>query len=424
MAKAITRTRAEVGRDPAPMRLCARESAGPEGEAAPPPRSRDVFAAAERIRDVTWAMRGHGFDPSTCDQLEELAASILSASALRDPTDRRASKLSEVLQYLEHRIETLLERSVDADPPAPEPAEPDHHPLQGTPNGAARPANGFAGMLVKTTLRERDVATLDAGLASTPAPQAEFQSARSAVDAEDGEEDADTAARSPLVDAETALEAPASVSSPGQQFEATATEAFAPAISMQNHEVGWQSSDDISELAHDVLDDLEPVAPVADRAAGAELAVEPGRGLHAAAVALGLPAAIAAEPANAAQSSASHDAGASAAGGLPPEAGLPLIEPADPSLSLPEPIDPDAVSPALQEAAAVLLEVDRHADMPGLEKVTAGGGPRTLCGAGALARVTVVSTSKPYFLEAVGLLRAYNARNPTYPRLHCSHSLL
>src|SRR5258708_19368580 len=55
MAEAITRTRAEV--------------AEPANAASPAPRSPqpgDVFAAAERIRDVTWAMRGHGFDPGTC----------------------------------------------------------------------------------------------------------------------------------------------------------------------------------------------------------------------------------------------------------------------------------------------------------------------------------------------------------------------
>src|SRR5947209_6342921 len=122
MAKAITRTRAEVAGIPADT-ASPSEAAGHDGEAAPPPRSRDVFAAAERIREVTWAMRGHGFDPSTCDQLEELAAAILSASALRDPSDRRASKLSDVLRYLEHRIETLLVGSHDgeASEPAPEP---------------------------------------------------------------------------------------------------------------------------------------------------------------------------------------------------------------------------------------------------------------------------------------------------------------
>src|SRR5579862_1478008 len=95
MAKAITRTRAEI------------DEMKPASRPMPPPselvESGDIFATAERIRDVTWAMRGHGFDPSTCDQLEELAGSILSASSLNDPTDRRARKLSEVLHYLEHR---------------------------------------------------------------------------------------------------------------------------------------------------------------------------------------------------------------------------------------------------------------------------------------------------------------------------------
>ena len=99
MAQAITQTRAEVAE------LKAETAIGPLPQAPPG----DVFAAAERIRDVTWAMRGHGFDPATCGQLEELAATILSASALRDPTDHRARKLGEVLQYLEHRIAKLID---------------------------------------------------------------------------------------------------------------------------------------------------------------------------------------------------------------------------------------------------------------------------------------------------------------------------
>ena len=112
MAQAITQTRAEV----AEIKAEAAGASGPLPQ-APPPRG-DVFAAAERIRDVTWAMRGHGFDPATCGQLEELAATILSASALRDPTDRRAHKLGEVLQYLEHRIAKLIDSCAE-DPAAP-----------------------------------------------------------------------------------------------------------------------------------------------------------------------------------------------------------------------------------------------------------------------------------------------------------------
>ena len=147
MAKAITRTRAEVAEIRADG-AAAPGQARDNGDAAPPPRPRDVFAAAERIRDVTWAMRGHGFDPSTCNQLEELAGTILSASALRDPTDHRAVKLSEVLQYLERRIDGLLESCADGDTAEPElesELELDSVPgLDSEPKHTNGHTNGFA----------------------------------------------------------------------------------------------------------------------------------------------------------------------------------------------------------------------------------------------------------------------------------------
>lgn len=124
MAEAITRTRAEVAEirpDVTPASTASAAAAPPSGP--PGPRTGEVFAAAERIRDVTWAMRGHGFDPATCEQLEELAASILSASALRDPADHRASKLAEVLQYLERRIGSLLESCEEAEAAQRAPSE-------------------------------------------------------------------------------------------------------------------------------------------------------------------------------------------------------------------------------------------------------------------------------------------------------------
>jgi hypothetical protein len=117
MAKAITRARAEVA-EINPVAVSGLVSPRPAGPAPPTREGADssgIFATAERIRDVTWAMRGHGFDPSTCDQLEELAGSILSASSLRDPTDRRACKLGEVLHYLEHRIDAMLQSCVESD---------------------------------------------------------------------------------------------------------------------------------------------------------------------------------------------------------------------------------------------------------------------------------------------------------------------
>ncbi len=205
MAETITRTRAEVaeiGSDAAAPPQSARSDSA-ASPLPPPPQPRDVFAAAERIRDVTWAMRGHGFDPSTCDQLEELAASILSASSLRDPSDRRASKLSEVLQYLEHRISMLLESCRDGDASAREPApEPDHHAFEPAPAGKARPESGFVGPFVMEE-RELDAADL-AGPASPPSPWTDSRS--TPVAAQDDAVEGDAAALSPPPAAEMAVQ--------------------------------------------------------------------------------------------------------------------------------------------------------------------------------------------------------------------------
>jgi hypothetical protein len=83
------------------------KAAAPKTETRSGP-AQDIFAAAERLQDLTWTMRERGFDVSICTQIEELAAAILSASSLRDPADRRAQKLGVVLRYLERRIETML----------------------------------------------------------------------------------------------------------------------------------------------------------------------------------------------------------------------------------------------------------------------------------------------------------------------------
>ncbi len=126
MARAIAQTRAETGADG--------PEAGPHGKARAAPASSTVLAAAERIQDVAWTMRERGLDPRVCEQIEALAASILSASSLRDPDDHRAGKLAEVLQYLEHRIDALLETC--AGMPATEPA-----PTADVPTAEEAPAD-------------------------------------------------------------------------------------------------------------------------------------------------------------------------------------------------------------------------------------------------------------------------------------------
>jgi hypothetical protein len=120
MAKAITMTRAEV------TEIGPQAQARDKGPEAPPANvqaSPQILGTAERIADVAWTMRERGFDPKTCDQIEALAASILSVPFLRDTDDQRTHQLSEVLVYLERRVNTMLEAygsapSVEAQAPS------------------------------------------------------------------------------------------------------------------------------------------------------------------------------------------------------------------------------------------------------------------------------------------------------------------
>ena len=74
----------------------------------------DIFAVAERLQDLAWTLRERQIETATCVQIEELAATILSAFALRDPADRRAQRLGQALGYLEQRLEAMLAGSVAA----------------------------------------------------------------------------------------------------------------------------------------------------------------------------------------------------------------------------------------------------------------------------------------------------------------------
>ena len=99
MARAISTTRAEVA-DIAP--------------AAKPPGPPDIAGSAERLQEVAWTMRERGIEPATCDQIEAVAAAILTAASLRDPGDLRVQKLGEALGYLERRICAMIEEAASA----------------------------------------------------------------------------------------------------------------------------------------------------------------------------------------------------------------------------------------------------------------------------------------------------------------------
>jgi hypothetical protein len=346
MAQAITRTRAEVaeiGSDTA----ARPESARPDGESSPvpgPPQPRDVFAAAERIRDVTWAMRGHGFDPSTCDQLEELAASILSASSLRDPTDHRASKLSQVLQYLECRIDTLLESCADGEASASEP----------TP----KPKNGFASPFVAED-REPNGVEAKAAPASPLSQQIKFHDAPVAARDDTEGHAAASEHRDPPPDSDP----PTSVAELRPAPPEGTDNGSEPTIPAQNHKDGAQTSDDAAQSSQLVVEGVEPIAPFAGHAAVSALAARNG-----------------AEPSTAVAAPDDLAAGAVRAAGTPPRdalgAFLPTVE-LPGSRVLPKSPEVQAASAAVREAAAraFLPEIEMRAEMPGFNAARMGGMP-------------------------------------------------
>jgi hypothetical protein len=112
----------------------------------------DALAAVERLQDLAWTMREHGLDAATCEHIEILASTILSASWLRDPNDRRAQTLSEALGHLERRIDSMIaaaKEGATAHPEAPseETAGPIKEASEPTEPRSLRSDSGDAGAL-------------------------------------------------------------------------------------------------------------------------------------------------------------------------------------------------------------------------------------------------------------------------------------
>ena len=92
----------------------ARAAEEEDPHAAPPVPQQGVAAAAGRLRAMAIRLRACGIGLETSEQIEQLAETLRSATALHDPTDHRAQKLSEVLQYLEFRMDQMLDSHAQA----------------------------------------------------------------------------------------------------------------------------------------------------------------------------------------------------------------------------------------------------------------------------------------------------------------------
>ncbi|MCC2113402.1 MAG: protein phosphatase CheZ [Hyphomicrobiales bacterium] len=98
----------------------------------------DILGSAERIQEIAWTLRESGGSETACDEIDVQVTEIYTACSFQDLTGQRIQKVVQVLHYLEHRLDAMIEIwGIDDQPttrrPAPRPGDtrPDAHLLNG-----------------------------------------------------------------------------------------------------------------------------------------------------------------------------------------------------------------------------------------------------------------------------------------------------
>jgi len=69
----------------------------------------EILTGAERIQEISEKLREQNTDEDLCDELESHATGIFMACSFQDITGQRTTKVVQILQYLEHRIDSMIE---------------------------------------------------------------------------------------------------------------------------------------------------------------------------------------------------------------------------------------------------------------------------------------------------------------------------
>lgn len=69
----------------------------------------EILGSAEHIQDINEKLREAGADDALCDSIDEHATEIFMACSFQDITGQRTTKVVNVLHYLEHRVNTMIE---------------------------------------------------------------------------------------------------------------------------------------------------------------------------------------------------------------------------------------------------------------------------------------------------------------------------
>jgi chemotaxis protein CheZ len=69
----------------------------------------EILTGAERIQEVTEKLRDENADDDLCDEIESHATAIFMACSFQDITGQRTTRVVQVLKYLEHRVNFMIE---------------------------------------------------------------------------------------------------------------------------------------------------------------------------------------------------------------------------------------------------------------------------------------------------------------------------
>ncbi|MPZ38527.1 MAG: hypothetical protein GEU95_10730 [Rhizobiales bacterium] len=144
MARTIAQTRAEITESrpkPSALAIRSRDATDPT-----------IAAAAERLRQIAWTMRACGVEVAASDQIGQIADTIVTADTVHSLGVERSHKLAEVLHYLEHRIERMLDSRLTAANRTEARPAPDTASLQADHNAAGASVASSAPSDVATRL--------------------------------------------------------------------------------------------------------------------------------------------------------------------------------------------------------------------------------------------------------------------------------
>lgn len=69
----------------------------------------EILTGAERIQEVTEKLRDEKADEDLCDEIESHATAIFMACSFQDITGQRTTRVVQVLKYLEHRVNFMID---------------------------------------------------------------------------------------------------------------------------------------------------------------------------------------------------------------------------------------------------------------------------------------------------------------------------